>query len=278
MYGLAHEAKDSAEYLYTLRERGDRYLILDNGADELGTGMTGEDLADLIEAVEPNELILPDVLEDSDATIHASEEFYRNYRGLLKAHGTTGDMKLMAVAQGQDLASFLRCYRRWVNWSSVKILGIPYDIEFWTQEDLTEEGHDYSKAEVHALKRLQLLTYLKREGLIKKPIHLLGINNLWELRQYRQQRVNELQGLIRSNDTTAPFAGAMAGKDFRNGDDLEKDWPRLDFKAEWGEKQSELVIWNLHQYFTAAGDNEALFNLGVLVGKRFEEFPRLTKV
>lgn len=276
MYGLAHEAKEKEDYLETLKQRGDRYLILDNGADELGTGLAGEGLAQLLEEVRPSELILPDVLGDSKSTIEASEGFYHDW--LYESGALEGGMKLMGVAQGEDFQSFMECYTRWVEWKPVKVVGIPYDIEFWTSEAVGQgessmSDEEYPISHIHAQKRLEILSYLKRAGHIRKPIHLLGTNNLWELRQYQS---NELRGLIRSNDTTAPFAAATVGKDFRQGQDHDKDWPRLDFDVVWeGKEQVELAVWNLYEYFTACQDTEAIFNLGCLVGSRFPQWARL---
>jgi hypothetical protein len=285
MYGLAYEALGNKHYLATLYNRGGRYLILDNTADELGERFTGAALAYLINEIRPEELILPDTIGDSQKTFENSKIFY--YEWLFGTALLERGMKLMGVAQGADLASFLKCYRSWVNWKPVKVIGIPYDIEFWTSEEVygpTDPPMDImwgegkaaaSGAEIHARKRLEILTYLKKQGLIKKPIHLLGTNNLWELRQCQD---NELQGLIRSNDTAAPFAAAMADKDFREGQDHDKDWPRLDFSAEWkDDKQVELAVGNLYEYFTAADDSRALFNLGCLVGSKFPQFAGLPR-
>src|SRR5947209_1926868 len=75
-YALAHECLKSQEAVEYYREHRDgRSMILDNGADELGVGMSGEELRYLIGAFEPTLVILPDVLKNGPVTVFRSDRF-----------------------------------------------------------------------------------------------------------------------------------------------------------------------------------------------------------
>ena len=256
-YGLAHLAIDNDQYLDYLRVK-DRYTILDNAADELGEGMTGDDLNGLVEEIQPSELILPDVLKDGKATQEASMSFYENY---LAGDKRPEGLKLMAVAQGETYYEWMESYNFWNECDFVDVIGVPYDIDFPVGVD---KGGTFTKTELRSLNRQALVSSLYyNKG--RKPIHLLGMNNLRELEMLRDSGANR-RGFIRSNDTTGPFAAALYGMDWStmsaSEKRFEKDWPALDFEHVWDREEKFLAYKNLMAYAVCTGDHGLSYNLG----------------
>lgn len=255
VYGLAHLALDNPEYVSYLGQ-SERYTILDNGADE-GDPAGGEDLWGLVEKIRPDELILPDVLKDKDATYEASMEFYNEF-----VLGSRSPVKLMAVAQGSTYDEWMESYRTWQDLDFIDVVGVPYDIDFHVGSKL--QPQDLTQTESRSYMRRELVNELYYSN-YKKPIHLLGLNNLTELSLLRDSGANR-SGFIRSHDTTAPFAAAVQGIDWtKTGWDFEKNWPALDFNHKWGTEDKIRAYNNLMAYAEATGDHGVSYNLGRVV-------------
>lgn len=251
-YGLAHLAQENSEYVKFLRE-SQKYTILDNGADELTTGMAGESLWDLVQRIQPDELILPDVLADKDATVKATRSFFENFIVTAKDNEFVPD-NFMAVAQGQTYDEFLECYHLWQDTEFVDVIGIPYDIDFEIPGLDTSQSN---RTTARGLRRIRMCQILNVSA-SKKHIHLLGMNNLWELAQY------EVQGIkVRSNDTTGPFAAAVGGRNWsKESRRFKKNWSALDFDRVLTKEERELAYINLLQYADACSDIRMAFNTG----------------
>ena len=254
VYGLAHECTEKPHYQWDLKTDS-RFTILDNGADELGEGMSGADLYDLMLWIEPEELILPDVLGNKEQTIENSTKFHKDF--LSKK---TRPDSLMAVPQGLTYDDWITCYNHFLKWDEVDVLGIPYDIEFDIPGREVREG--LTKTEKRARRRLALVKFLDEWDQLRKPLHLLGMNNLWELGNYDRFES------VRSTDTTAPFAAAIAGRKWSTNLSGEKDWPALDFNSRVEEDTMELILNNLYEYAKTCGDLEAMYRVGKVVGAR----------
>lgn len=257
LYGLAHEALKSDSYKDFLKNHN-RYLILDNGADELGSGIGGNELYQLILETDPSEIILPDVLGDPDSTKINSEAFYK---GFLQGNENLGHINIMAVAQGMTHLQFIDCYKHWLECDYVDVIGIPYDIEFDSVHHGATARELLHKSVRRGIRRLELVEQLHKRGLVGKPLHLLGWNTQWEITQYKSQKYR----WVRSNDTTAPLAAALQRIRFSNQG--YKDWAPMDFDAEMTGEQYDYAIDNLLLYYKAAGDVDGILNLGMLIGK-----------
>lgn len=255
-YGLAHIALDNRLYREFLGSPK-RYTILDNAADELGTGLTGDDLWGLVRAIRPDEIILPDILKDGEGTYEASMKFYNDHLALQE-----DKPKAMAVAQGKTLEEWMSSYKTWLELDLVDVIGVPYDVDFEVGAQL--EG-EVTKTNFRAHNRINLIRKIVMELPIRKPIHLLGMNNLRELEVLRDSVENH-NGFIRSNDTTGPFAAALDGKDWSTlsyiEKDFEKDWPALDFDHEWEKEEKIRAYKNLFAYGESAGDHSIAYNIG----------------
>ena len=263
LYGLAHEAIKNEEYRTFLRDGAkDRYTIFDNGADELGEGMQGEEYYDLIRDINPQEVICPDVLKDPEETLKRSDKFMEE----VKEDEFLRDRKFMMVAQGTDFYEYRDNFLVLNNERpDIDVIGIPYDIDFtvpWVKED--DEFQSLHKSRQRGMRRVKLIQFILRMGYETntplKPIHLLGFNNLAEIKFYRDY-VNLLpegqRHVLRSNDTTAPFAAGSEKKTWNDHPTLPKDWEALDFEIEWDNRQKRAAYLNCLDYFNACGDFEA---------------------
>lgn len=183
---LAQYVLKSDEYAAYYKEkslRGD-FLIMDNGAAEDGT----VDLNDLIEAIRilrPDEVILPDVLKDRNATLEQS--FNPTLLGVIPP-------KQRAVApQGTDFESWMECAETFVgSMKDFSTICIPKHTESF-------EGG-----------RMRILFQIGKMGWHRTyHIHLLGVyfNPYLEI-----QLARSIAPWVRGIDTAAPFAWAQASQ------------------------------------------------------------------
>lgn len=263
-YGLAHIALKSEVYRDRLKSQkaSGRYVLLDNAADELQVGMNGNAFYDLIMDVKPDEVIAPDVLQDAEATLKNTKQFLEEFK-------VPRGMKVMAVAQGRNFTEFLDCYTTWLEDPRVDVVGIPYDIEFRSNPFSSSDTEGPSRDKAlnsyrRGFRRVELVGELCEKELVAKPIHLLGMNNLWELSLY--QKFGEDRGVIFRNDTTAPFAAAFNDVSWESvicpllaRGPSDKNWPALDFDSKIeSDELWDMVRTNLLAYFSAASDHEAM--------------------
>lgn len=219
-YALAHEClahSQEVEYYKKMVESG-RTVFLDNGADELGTGMSGSDLMRLTREIKPSVLILPDVLHEQDQTVKASLEFFDKYGDEVQSLGTT----VMFVVQAADISEVFVGLKiaEYMTQYTGGVIGVPYDL-----------GHSHNYRSI-------FMSHWAR------PAHLLGMTTFEEFRHYSQYG----EGV--THDTTAPYAAAQAGVRFKlpreEGYPTLKKWPRL--KHDDGEINRDLLMWNLLVY------------------------------
>lgn len=203
---LAHLIKRSPYRTHYRKERKlNSYLVLDNSAHEKGTGEDAEDLLTCAGAVNAQEIVVPDVLDNADATIEAClsahEVWYEKKNSLMAMH----DPALMYVPQGQTKEDWVRCMHELVRIHlycsrrySLKrdlVLGLSKDYEVWPGGLL-----DLIENHIIPLKR-----DLAQKGL-KMPLHLLGWGrDLWQLNEIAKRH-----DWIRSTDSAKPFVYALS--------------------------------------------------------------------
>ena len=236
-YALAHEMKNDViiEKYKTLN-----HLVLDNGADELGEGQRGFRLAYLAGKLNPDWLILPDVLHRDKETRRRGIEFYEN----MKDTGYKG--KYMAVIQAKDIEKGFKSYQFWSKTGIVDRIGVTYDTQIetpWLDEPWG--------------KRLGFLFDLVNdERYWNNPIsiHMLGTLEVAELfRLHRDPMFSEVLEFVGSHDTTAPWACDTKFRATSNSISFgrEKDWERLNFSTNYNEEQLKIRYWNVACYLTA---------------------------
>jgi hypothetical protein len=187
---LAHLIGKDPEYTHFYNQIGknkQKYLIMDNGVIE-GDQRPVHELVKKAIFIGADELILPDVFENSAATLDAS------YRALRYVQDAAPNLKLMAVPQGKNMDEWLECAIIMIDWD-IHCLGIPKVL-------VKSEGPDA---------RLHALTYLgnKTRGL---DIHLLGCwQTPLEISLIERASLNKEISSIRGVDSAIAWVYSKAG-------------------------------------------------------------------
>jgi hypothetical protein len=219
------------------RNYGD--LILDNGADELGEGQGGHRLTYLAGRLEPQTLILPDVLHNDEKTKKRGKKYLKKIREA----GYRG--KTMAVVQATTYDDFVDSYFDWME-EGIDYIGVTYD----TQIVVNQSEHRINPWS----NRITLLEKFSNNfSFFEGTVHLLGtleVKELYELT--RNERYEGVQLLVGSHDTTAPWA---CDTRFRTNDGIyfgrNKDWKPQDFHSRLEGERLKIAEWNVACYLTA---------------------------
>lgn len=190
-YCLVHLLSKNSLYRDKFKEAIEkgREVILDNSVFELGTHFDMDEFAYWVKEMKPTYYILPDVLNDGEATIQRAKEF-------LQAHPDLPG-KIVGVVQGKNYEECVDCYK-FMNTIADKI-AISMDYTFMQDE---------SGLQGFVKGRQMLLTRMRDEGIINrdKPHHLLGVMLPQEMKYYR-----EGFEWIDSVDTSNPVLHGMLG-------------------------------------------------------------------
>lgn len=117
---LAHLIEKDAEYTKFYAEIGraeGKYLIMDNGVIE-GNPRPIEEIVRKAILVGADEIVLPDVFRDMNATLELS------YEALQYVKMDFPNLKVMAVPQGNSLNEWLDCAMAMIDWD-IDCIGVP---------------------------------------------------------------------------------------------------------------------------------------------------------
>lgn len=208
---LTHLVEKYPSYVDEALKHADTYIILDNSLIELGGALSMERLIKAAEKVLADEIILPDVFKDGEATYQSTLKSIE----WLREHNLLGRFNLMAVCHGTTEEEFTKCFNRLNDLPEIDVIGIPKVMSSmpWVK--------DRSRK---SLKNVFMHSH--------KKIHFLGSwYNLAELLDLGTDVWNK----VRSVDTCLPSLDIIQGLTFtqdRNGTiDLEKDYPELTDEA-----------------------------------------------
>jgi hypothetical protein len=180
-----------AQYYNEASRPPDAHVILDNGAFE-GWSMMPEDLASAATLVGADEVVLPDVLDESKATLKMSWQAARYLADKTDIKGC------MFVPQAHTFEGWFKCLETWLDvWYDKQMfehlalsIGVPgHRREAWTITQFEEA-----------------METLRRVG---KPVHLLGVQDVQEF--IEQLPIAHTTG-VRGVDTSLAFALGAAGK------------------------------------------------------------------
>lgn len=115
---LAHMMADRT-YTDFYRNDAEGYVILDNSVMELGESVTRDFLVKAIEYFDPDELVLPDVPYDADATYENAKQMAPYFKDLYP------NVRLMAVPQGEDVYCWTKDMYRYLQVPEIDTIGIP---------------------------------------------------------------------------------------------------------------------------------------------------------
>lgn len=199
-YALVHLFETHPEYYNFFKSSLllGREVILDNSIFELGTAFDSEKFAKYIHELKPTYYIVPDVLEDSNATIKAFTNFTID-------HQTLPGLKI-GVVQGKTYDELVECYRFME--SNADYIAISFDYSYY---QLTGKSNsrdvDQAKLERMCDGRRRLIDSLIADNIWNKskPHHLLGCSLAQEFSHYRSIPS------IRSVDTSNPVVAGIVG-------------------------------------------------------------------
>lgn len=175
-----------------------RWILLDNGIFEEGVAMEPSKYADWIVDLQPNEFIVPDVLENGPTTMAQFDSWLANY----------GDIpgRRIGVAQGKTLKEFVECYQYMAD--KADKIAISFDYSLYLNEIMPKDPPP-NKWVGYVRGRLFVLEYLYGLGILnsKKPHHLLGASLPAEFLTY--SKMPAMNGVIESIDTSNPVVYAI---------------------------------------------------------------------
>lgn len=182
---LAQELLTNKNYIaaaLTAKKLGS-YTIVDNGAFE-GRLVPSSELVTVAALVKADEVVLPDVLMRTGASITASIKFLNDYPELKTS--------FMAVAQGTRISNFKTCVEAFAEYRRIKVIGLPKHI-------LTT---------VDPSARIDLAVWINDAYPNRFDVHFLGTNPVWlgEIKSAAKYSPT------RSVDSSVPFYYSLAGK------------------------------------------------------------------
>lgn len=188
-YHLALAHLDDPAYIHIYRNVPSmQYVILDNGMAE-GVNVGADRLIRRANAMYVQEIVLPDVMKEGEATVSLARHFLDNYS--MPPH-----VRYMAVMQGHSRDEALRCMDGLLDISAIHSIGIP-------RHFLETFGDRYA--------RIKILNELKDSG---KAVHLLGTSAVWSSEVLA---VALEHPWVRGVDTSMPFNYAIARVELKDG-------------------------------------------------------------
>jgi len=213
-YCLVHLMEQEPKYrdFFINSSKSGRRILLDTSIFELGEAFDLEKYVFWINELKPYEYILPDVLEDSQATQENSKQFIEKYPNL--------PGKKIGVVQGKTYKELSECYRYLDQELNVDKIAISFDYSY------------YKNVAWHPNKwvsfmngRVWLITELMKMGVLNKnkPHHLLGCSNPLEFAFYKHEDFN----FIKSIDTSSPIVHGIHKVQY---EEKIGDWEKVSIK------------------------------------------------
>lgn len=201
-YALVHLFEKYPEY-YNFFKRSllnNREVLLDNSIFELGTAFDSEKFVYWINKLKPTYYIIPDVLEQSDATMHGYMDFTDKYTDL-------PGLKIGAV-QGKTYQEISDCYKFMADCADY--VAISFDFSYYQTTGLGSTPHERM---MHG--RQQLIRDLISDGFWRweKPVHLLGCSLPQEFKYYKANNIYNIRSVDTSNPVMAGVNGLMYSGD-----------------------------------------------------------------
>lgn len=232
-YALVHLFEENEEYYNTFvkAKKDGREVLLDNSIFELGTAFESDTYADWVVKLKPDWYIVPDVLDNANATIDSFDSFMLTYPDL--------PGKVIGVAQGSTYDELVACYRYMAYDSRVDKVAMSFNHPFF--QDLSG-GNKYYRM---MRGRQKVIADMLRDDIINqdKPHHLLGCGLPQEFTEYQNHK------WIDSMDTSNPVIHGMKGIRYNDNGLDDKESVKLftlideDVVACWDD-----IEYNIHMF------------------------------
>jgi len=201
-YALVHLFEENEEYFNKFVEARDkgREIILDNSIFELGTAWDSDRFAYWVEKLKPTWYIVPDVLDNKDATVDSFDSFVEKYPNL--------PGKRIAVAQGSTYEELVECYEYLAYHHKVDKIAMSFNHPFFQDMGLENKYFNMMAGRQYTIARMIEENVINKN----KPHHLLGCGLPQEFEQYVSY------DWIDSIDTSNPVMHGIKGiRYFDNG-------------------------------------------------------------
>lgn len=206
-YCLVHLLPNNEEYFNMFKKAVEdgREVILDNSVFELGEAFDIDVFVQWVKVLQPTYYVIPDVLNNAEATIANVKIFKEMYPDL--------QGKSIGVVQGNNVAEIEKCYRAIEPLVDKVAISMCYGFL-----------HSDNSLESAAKNRRNLIMYLRDRGIINvnKPHHLLGVLLPQEMEYYK-----EGFEFIESVDTSNPVIHGMLGIRYTNEGLHEKSFIKM---------------------------------------------------
>lgn len=125
---LAHDVLQHKEEYESFFRGRNATVIMDNSVIELGVACDAETLMKAAAVVNATCVVMPDVLEEGEATVDRSKAFLKQWLAIPKV--LRGDTQLMFVPQGSTLRDFEQCLHQAISGFGAYIdwIGIPRNV------------------------------------------------------------------------------------------------------------------------------------------------------
>jgi hypothetical protein len=231
-YCLVHlldKDKDYVDFFMKAKQQG-RYIILDNSLHELGTAYHDSGLLHWVNELKPQEFIVPDVWQDTNASIVNA----RKWAQINLPKGVTK----VAVVQAQNFLDAVLCYQTYKDLGYKKI-AFSYGAEYY----LDHSNHP-NKNIAKSLGRLQVISRLYEMEIIssKDRVHLLGCQVPQEFSLYKDMP------FIETIDTSNPIMATLDGIQYGHNGLTEKPKSNMNDHFYTTELDYNLLDWNLRMF------------------------------
>ena len=248
-YALVHLFESQPEYYSFFKQSllAGREVLLDNSIFELGEAFDPKKYIRYITELNPSFFIVPDVLENAQATVASWNKFYLNYGEDLKGQTAIG------VVQGNSYQELVECYKFMSD--NADYIAISFDYKWYDQNSYSNREGRLGQLDRWTAGRQHLIERLVDDGVWnnRKPHHLLGAALAREFRRYVPV-AEELS--IRSIDTSNPVVAGLLGHRYMANQGLNHKPSQMlaDMIAtEVSEDQMDDVLYNTEQFKNIIG-------------------------
>lgn len=260
-YCLVHLLETHPEYYSFFKQSllQGREVLLDNSIFELGHAFDSVKFAQYVEALKPTYYIVPDVLEDSQATMSSFHKFKLQYPNL---PGLT-----IGVVQGKTYQELVKCYKYMSDHADY--IAISFDYSWYSMignyesivrpttittteesavfEELYQRDKHRMSLELLADGRRKFINMLINDGIWNhsKPHHLLGNSLPQEMKHYKG--IKSIRSVDTSNPVVAGIKGIRYIKDYgmiQKPNVLLADL--IDYEVT--EEEKEDILFNTNEY------------------------------
>jgi len=181
---ILHRDERQMVYYKGLSSSLDDYVILDNGAYELGSSFSFQHVLEVAKEIGPDEIVLPDVFLNKRETILSANEGHKLF---IDAIECAADISIMVAPQGESTSEWMQCFDALVSTIHPDAIGIPVVYE--------------SKMGRGVLIK-QIISYIGGDLWYQPDIHLLGWDgDLYKLNCYAR----DFPLWVRGIDSAKPF-------------------------------------------------------------------------